>query len=630
MESLFSLIKAQTTNMLKYIQYHFENKITRSSNFILFLFLTAGFSAFVLFVLQSTIGLNATQNFFNVWWDNLTSILKIKYGKTTDSKIIDVLIWGLNIAISGLIIAFLTNKFSAFINKLNKGHSMIIDKNHYVIIGWNANIFQLLDELKHSQLDQARPTVLCFNSMDNIEMRTRIDLEYPNQKQIRILTRSGDSYNIKELSILNLTEAKSIMVLHDELKPSYSIETTLLAVSQNISNANTPPIIAEFNDDTNMEVLTKQKEKSIYGVHTNSIIASITSQSIRNRHIASVFLDFLDYDGDEIYFYPGNNFKGMSIREVANSIQGATLIGVFINNKCELNPHPNKLISEGEELIVIAANDNIKLTGHEIVSHEKMHYDVFLEDIEDNNTKRSILVLGWSELGRQIIDESLNMIEKGSKIIISYRSDILNEESLGLNKSEDFIIRYSPFKKNNVSLSLEYLRQNKIDTILILGYNDHFTPDISDTYSLMQNLQLKDVLSEMNPEEKPRVILQLNDGSKQDLIDVEENNEFIVSNILTSLLMSQLANNPILGVIFDELFSPKGCEIYINPIEKYLNISNIKFIKVSELINYCLDRNETFIGYIASNDLVLNPPKNDSLQISTKDLEIIIISHENL
>jgi hypothetical protein len=193
MESLFSLIKAQTTNMLKYIQYHFENKITRSSNFILFLFLTAGFSAFVLFVLQSTIGLNATQNFFNVWWDNLTSILKIKYGKTTDSKIIDVLIWGLNIAISGLIIAFLTNKFSAFINKLNKGHSMIIDKNHYVIIGWNANIFQLLDELKHSQLDQARPTVLCFNSMDNIEMRTRIDLEYPNQKQIRILTRSGDS-----------------------------------------------------------------------------------------------------------------------------------------------------------------------------------------------------------------------------------------------------------------------------------------------------------------------------------------------------------------------------------------------------------------------------------------------------
>ena len=61
-----------------------------------------------------------------------------------------------------------------------------------------------------------------------------------------------------------------------------------------------------------------------------------------------------------------------------------------------------------------------------------------------------------------------------------------------------------------------------------------------------------------------------------------------------------------------------------------MNISNIKFIKVSELINYCLDRNETFIGYIASNDLVLNPPKNDSLQISTKDLEIIIISHENL
>ena len=60
------------------------------------------------------------------------------------------------------------------------------------------------------------------------------------------------------------------------------------------------------------------------------------------------------------------------------------------------------------------------------------------------------------------------------------------------------------------------------------------------------------------------------------------------------------------------------------------NISNIKFIKVSELINYCLDSNETFIGYIASNDLVLNPSKIDSLQVSTKDLEIIVISHENL
>ena len=70
-----------------------------------------------------------------------------------------------------------------------------------------------------------------------------------------------------------------------------------------------------MKEDYNIPVLTEIMANQVYPIHKNKIISNVTSQSIRNKHISAVVMDFLDYDGDEIYFLPVNKLIGKSFKQ---------------------------------------------------------------------------------------------------------------------------------------------------------------------------------------------------------------------------------------------------------------------------------------------------------------------------
>jgi len=609
----------------KFLRYHFENKITKSSNFVLFLLMVSALTALIMVAFQYSIGVLEQNNFINSWWDSLTSIISIGEGNSLETRLVNFLFWCLNVAISGTIIAFLTTKVSGFIFNLNKGRSIIIDKDHYVIIGWNPNIIKIFKEIENANLNALKPTILCFNSMDNVEMRAKIDLEYPDQKKLRILTRTGDCYNISELGIANLQEARSVIVLYDMLIENYNIETTILAIRKNIPKSNVP-IIAQFADPTNIKILSNIRGNNVIGVHTNSIIASVTSQSIRNKYISMVFMDFLDYDGDEIYFYSSEQFVGLNYMQASLYMDKVTLIGI-INNKGEINLNPDKaiLISDGDQLVVIAADDliNINIEKNDDVANSLNEIQIN-NAIKNDTNKKAILFFGWSELGQEILNKTIPFLDKDCEVSVAYRTDLVT--NLPVIEHNDAVnISLLPFDKNRQLITSDYLLENNFEIILILGYNDCLSEEVADTFSLMQNLHLKSSLSEISIINKPRIVLQLNDGSKKNLIDIEEDNEFIVSDVLSSLLMTQLADNPKLKIIFDELFSVEGAVIHIHPISEYLDITSFTQVKVTDLIISCLSCNETFIGYIENEELFLNPEKAAIIS-NLESVSVVVLS----
>jgi voltage-gated potassium channel Kch len=607
----------------KFLRYHFENNITKSSNFVLFLLIVSALTALIMVAFQYSIGILEQNNFINSWWDSLTSIISIGDGTSLETRIVNFLFWCLNVAISGTIIAFLTAKVSGFIFNLNKGRSIVIDKGHYVIIGWNLNIIKIFKEIENANLNAPKPTILCFNSMDNVEMRIKIDLEYPDQKKLRILTRSGDSYNISELGIANLEEARSVIVLNDILIEDYNIETTILAIRKNIPKSNVP-IIAQFLEPSNIKILSNISGKNVVGVHNNSIIASVTSQSIRSKYISSVFMDFLDYDGDEIYFYSSEHFVGLSYMQVSLYIDKATLIGI-INKVGEIILNPNKdiLISDGDQLVVIAEDDMINLDVNKPEIDKILNHIKINNEIKKNSSTKSILFFGWSELGQEILNQTIPFLDNDSEVSVAYRSDLVNNLPF-IGDKDNLKLSLFPFEKNKQIQISDFLLENNFDIILILGYNDCLSEEVADTFSLMQNLHLKSSLNEISILNRPRIVLQLNDGSKKNLIDIDENHEFIVSDVLSSLLMTQLADNPKLKIIFDELFSVEGAVIHINPISEYIDLTILSQVKVTDLIISCLSCNETFVGYIENDELFLNPQKSTMLN-NLESVSLVVI-----
>mgnify|MGYP000041003467 FL=1 len=608
--------------MKLFFKYHLENFIARKSNFVYFLLVISIISALLMLGVKGVFGMNDDKPFLDQWWDSLTNIINIGSGDNFNERLVNFLYWALGVAFSGTIIAFLAAKVSNFITNLNKGKSTIIDTNHYVIIGWNANIFNIFAEIQTANLNQSKPTILCFNGLDNLEMRAMIDLEISKFKKIRVLTRSGDVYNIADLARTNAKNAKSVIILDDTVKKNFNIETTLLAVKKNIPNNNIP-IVVQFSNEDNIATLSDLMSNQLYPISKNKLISNVTSQAVRNKHISSVVLDFLDYDGDEVYFFKAGVFVGLTFKQVMLNLQSEMLIGVLTNNnKVVLNPDKNYIIQNEDQLIIIAEDDEniLKLHDKPYLS-ELLNVIAIKPRTESFEEPKSILVLGWSKLGQQIFDKTIQFLGAGSKVSFLYRKDFVTTIPNTENYSHE--VSLIETNTNDQELLSNCLIANDFDIVLILGYDDYYSADVSDTYSMMKNLAVKKILETKKTSFSTRIILQLNDGSKKDLISTNQESEFIVSDLLSALLITQLADNPKLWYVFEELFSNEGLKININHSDAYDPIKKEE-ISVEDLLILALKKDETLIGYVENNQCYLNPNKSKIINDITKT-ELIVI-----
>ena len=608
--------------MKLFFKYYLENFIARKSNFVYFLLVISIISALLMLGVKGVFGMNDDKPFLDQWWDSLTNIINIGSGDNFNERLVNFLYWALGVAFSGTIIAFLAAKVSNFITNLNKGKSTIIDTNHYVIIGWNANIFNIFAEIQTANLNQSKPTILCFNGLDNLEMRAMIDLEISKFKKIRVLTRSGDVYNIADLARTNAKNAKSVIILDDTVKKNFNIETTLLAVKKNIPNNNIP-IVVQFSNEDNIATLSDLMSNQLYPISKNKLISNVTSQAVRNKHISTVVLDFLDYAGDEVYFFKAGVFVGFTFKQVMLNLQSEMLIGVLTNNnKVVLNPDKNYIIQNEDQLIIIAEDDEniLKLHDKPYLS-ELLNVIAIKPRTESFEEPKSILVLGWSKLGQQIFDKTIQFLGAGSKVSFLYRKDFATTIPNTENYSHEVSLIES--NTNDQELLSNCLTANDFDIVLILGYDDYYSADVSDTYSMMKNLAVKKILETKKTSFSTRIILQLNDGSKKDLISTNQESEFIVSDLLSALLITQLADNPKLWYVFEELFSNEGLKININHSDAYDPIKKEE-ISVEDLLILALKKDETLIGYVENNQCYLNPNKSKIINDITKT-ELIVI-----
>jgi len=115
------------------------------------------------------------------------------------------------------------------------------------------------------------------------------------------------------------------------------------------------------------------------------------------------------------------------------------------------------------------------------------------------------------------------------------------------------------------------------------------------------------------------------------LAQVTRADDFIVSSRLVSLAMSQLAENPDLRAVLDDLFDEEGSEIYLKPAADYVVLdADVDFYTIVESARR---RGEIAIGYRlleAADDparnfgVVLNPDKDALVRFGQRDRIVVI------
>ena len=611
--------------MKAHIKYYFENFISHKSNFIYFLMMASAVFAFIILIIEMSLGIVDEGTILDLWWNRLMKLLEIKInGSSQGERFLNVLYWVFKIAFSGTIIGFLAAKISNFINNLKKGRSKVIDTNHYVIIGWNSSIFKIFQEIKIANENQSKPTILCFNGMDNVDMNIKINLEYPDRKNLRIITRTGDIYSTQDLARTNMEKSRSVIILDDLIIPNFNIETTILASKVNCENQNIP-LIVQMKNDNNIPLLNEIMKNQVYPLHMDKIISNITAQSIRNKHISAIVMDFLDYDGDEIYFLPAIQLEGKSFKQSMLMLSMVSLIGIKTKDgNVIVNPDKEYIILKDDLLIAIAEDDNVnlKLNIHPNVD-QKLNELKISENLEKEKDKLSICILGWSMLGQKILDKTIPFLSKDSEIHFAYKEELVQTYP---KIPSQYIIQQKTTKLNYEQNSdvKKIFFENRFDIVVIVGYDGAESKEVSDTNTLLLNIYVRSILDDQKNEKPTRIIIQLNDGTKEELVPKNKYNELIVSNTLSSLMISQLADNPKLWDVFEELFNYKGLKINVSSISKYTNKKDITSFKITDLVLFALEKNQIFIGYILNDQLYLNPPKHKELSMNNS-LEIVYI-----
>ncbi len=85
------------------------------------------------------------------------------------------------------------------------------------------------------------------------------------------------------------------------------------------------------------------------------------------------------------------------------------------------------------------------------------------------------------------------------------------------------------------------------------------------------------------------------DDRNRELAEVTQADDFIVSDRLISLMLSQLSENEKLTEVFDELFNSEGSEVYLAPAENYVKLGTpLDFYTVSASAS---KQGETAIGF---------------------------------
>ena len=617
--------KPNSKSLPKVIRYYFDNIIAKPGNFLVFIILIGFTLALIMTMVQYSLNVYDEETVFNDnWWDSIVNVLKLKAkGDTWTERLMQFLFWTFSIAISGIVIGFLTGKIRRLTTQLNKGRSSVIKKNHILIIGWSNNIFAILKELNIANENVRNQIVVIYADRSNEDMQDDLKSIGKKLKHLKLVTRTGSLTKPDDLDITNPNEAKAIIVLNNEEKSDPIVVTTCLALCALLWNKDIS-IIASLVNASYAEAITKIKEFDIIPVLSESVISNVTAQACRARGLGLVVIDFLDFDGDELYFKGVPQLNGKTYQEALVSFDKSAVIGIVNENKkITLAPPGDTVITEKDELILVAEDDST-------IVYQSSTLDLSGTSISYTPTvvPAKMLFIGWSATGVDILNSMTGFLPEGSAIDVVYISSKVEESSLE-DKFENakFNLSFNGLDDEMFDLEKIVLAKN-YDDVVILGYTDILSTEEADTLTLLKNLQLDSIAA--TSDQQFRAITQLINSSKAELARMGDEQEMIVSDNLSALLMAQLVENPHLIHVFNDLFDSDGASINIFPIEKYAKLDQeIAFSSI--VINGGLMQ-ESAIGLIfkavdkssQSEGLQINPSKAMKITPQAGDKVIVI------
>jgi len=564
-------------------------------------------------------------DFFEVLWGNLMRAMDAgtiggDQGWPFRAAMLVVTIGGIFLVAS--LIGIIASAFDSKVDELRKGRSRVLETDHTLILGWSSKVFPIIAELVIANESRRRSTIVVLAEGDKVAMEDDIRAQVPNSGRTKIIVRSGTPMDLTDLEVANPHQARSIVILapEDSDDPDSVVIKTTLALTNNPNRRSDEyHIVGEIQDPANLEAARLVGRNEADWVLSSDLISRITVQTCRQSGLSGVYTELLDFAGDEIYFTDQPSLVGSSYLHAQHAFNHSAVIGLVQDGAVHINPAAATVLGEGDQLIVIAEDDStIKLATPGVV------------DASSISTKRTpkllpeqTLVIGYNSGLTTILSELNDYVAKGSKVTV-----VADVERPAFASYSNMTVEFVRGDSTSRAV-LDSVPVKDFEHIIVLAYKDTLDMQRADAKTLVTLLHLREIADAAGVD--PNVVSEMLDDRNRQLAEVTKADDFIVSDKLISLMLSQLSENRQLNEVFDVLFSSEGSEIYLRPAELYVKPGvSVDFYTVLEAASR---RGETAIGYRVKADandadsaygIRVNPRKHAPVTFGPGDKLIVL------
>jgi len=539
------------------------------------------------------------------------------------------------IFIVSALIGVLSNGLETQMDRLRKGRSQVLENNHTLILGWSAQIFTVLSELMIANENQSNARIVVLANKDKVEMEDEIKERVEVKGKTRVICRNGSPIDPNEIEIASPHTAKSIIVLPPENNdPDTDVIKTVLAITNNPKRrAEKYHIVTQIREAKNLNVLKMVgRNDHVQAILTGDLVARVVAQTSRQSGLSVVYTELMNFGGDEIYFKHEPALAGKTFGEALLLYEDSCVMGLRkANGGILLNPPMDSVIEKDDQIFALSADDDtirIVATSGLVQINEA----VIRSSREPFHPKpEKCLILGWNRSGTTIVHELDNYVPSGSQVTVV--ADVYGIEKQinahgGQLKNQKLNVKEEETTDRNLLDSLEI---EDFDHVIVLAYST-LDQQEADAKTLVTLLHLRDIAEK---DETPfSIVSEMLDLRNRELAEATQVDDFIVSEHLISLMMSQLSENSELFDVFTDIFDPEGAEIYLKPASDYVSLGEpVNFYTVVEAARR---RGETTLGYRLVSEAkdagkaygVHTNPKKSAQVVFTAADKVIVIAEE--
>ncbi|XP_057796683.1 probable ion channel SYM8 isoform X3 [Salvia miltiorrhiza] len=326
----------------------------------------------------------------------------------TGPRIVSVSISSGGMLIFAMMLGLVSDAISEKVDSLRKGKSEVIESNHILILGWSDKLGSLLKQLAIANKSIGGGVIVVLAERDKEEMEMDIaKLEF-DLMGTSVICRSGSPLILADLKKVSVSKARAIIVLASDENADQSDARALRVVLSltGVKEGLRGHVVVEMSDLDNEPLVKLVGGELIETVVAHDVIGRLMIQCALQPGLAQIWEDILGFENAEFYIKRWPELDGCCYEEVLISFPDAIPCGVKVHadgGKIKMNPDDRYVLREGDEILVIAEDDDTYAPG----PIPKIRRGVYPRTTDPPKFPEKILFCGW----RRDIDDMIMVLE---------------------------------------------------------------------------------------------------------------------------------------------------------------------------------------------------------------------------